>query len=283
MPQFAAIDNLRKKLKTRTDLPLTGIIINTSDPMSTDALSDSCDWFFYDMEHKPFSPQLLRTHIMVAHGRNTPAIVRIPGPNLSYNNNILSPIYGTYIKHALDANADGIIIPQVRTSVEVKEIIKDCMYPYPPNKYTSNRRGFGPTIPSNYGRIPLKDYIPNANKKLFIGVNVETKECIENIYEIAAIHRLDFLIMGVNDLCGSYGVPYEVGYNAKIIEEAVDKVIDAAKRNGKIVIYSPIGGSDVGLAKKMINKGVEMMLVGSDVGAMVKYHTNLRNKIKSKL
>eukprot|EP00483_Globobulimina_turgida_P001154 UN01156 len=113
MTQFSAIDNLREKLKQRTDLPLTGIIMKISDVMSTDALSDSCDWFFYDMEHGPFSPELLRSHIMVAHGRNKPAIVRIPGPNLSYNNNILAPIYGTYIKHALDSNADGIIIPQI--------------------------------------------------------------------------------------------------------------------------------------------------------------------------
>lgn len=279
--QFSAIGNLRQKLKQRKDLPLTGIIINIADVMVTDALADSCDWLFYDMEHFPFSPELLRSHIMVAHGRNKPAIVRIPGPNLSYDNDILAPIYGQYIKHALDANADGIIIPQVRSAATVKEVIKDCKYPYPPSEYTPNRRGFGPTIPSNYGRIPLKEYIPRANKELFIGVNVETKECIENIEEICKVKGLDFLCMGVRDLSGSYGVPYDVMYKDKRIMDAVEKVIKVSRKYNIPLVHSPVGSID--LAKKMVDKGVEMIIVGNDIGALVKYHSDYQKKIKSKL
>ena len=89
--------------------------------------------------------------------------------------------------------------------------------------------------------------------------------------------------MGVNDLCGSFGIPYEVGYDSKIIQDAVDKVIDAGNKYNKAVIYSPINDKSIDLAKKMIAKGVPMMLVGNDIGGMVKYHQNLQQKIKSKL
>ena len=69
---------------------------------------------------------MLKWHIMVAHGRGTPAIVRVPGPNVVGDG---SKPWGTWIKHALDSNADGVVVPQVRTPADVESIVADCRYP----------------------------------------------------------------------------------------------------------------------------------------------------------
>lgn len=69
---------------------------------------------------------MLKWHIMVAHGRGTPAIVRVPGPNMVGDG---SKPWGPWIKHALDSNADGVVVPQVRTPADVESIVADCRYP----------------------------------------------------------------------------------------------------------------------------------------------------------
>ena len=63
-------------------VPLVGIGIQLADPTSSDALADSSDFLWFDQEHTPLSPEMLKWHMMVAHGRDTPVIVRVPGPNV---------------------------------------------------------------------------------------------------------------------------------------------------------------------------------------------------------
>ena len=41
----------------------------------------------------------------------------------------LAVVAGTSLKHALGSNADGVIVPQVRTSADVESIVADCRYP----------------------------------------------------------------------------------------------------------------------------------------------------------
>ena len=155
-----------------------------SDPTSTDALADSSDFFWFDQEHTPLSPEMLKWHIMVAHGKGTPVLVRVPGPNVVVGG---ARPWGTWIKHALDSNADGIVVPQVRSADDVRSIVADCRYPtggqrpWPhdapqpesPGRY---RRGFGPTTPMNYGRLPMGEYLAVADGAIFVGVMIETTE-----------------------------------------------------------------------------------------------------------
>ena len=115
---FAAIAAFRAKL-ARGEGPLFGTSVQLTDPTSTDALADSLDWFWFDQEHATMSPEALKTHIMVAHGRGTPCIVRIPAPNVQGS----AQAWGTYIKQSLDMGADGVIVPQIRTADDVLQIV----------------------------------------------------------------------------------------------------------------------------------------------------------------
>eukprot|EP01084_Bolivina_argentea_P237408 399006_1 len=284
MEQFSAIKQFRKRLINNRTLsspvPPIGIAIYSTDSQSTDALGSTYDFFWYDMEHSPMSPEKLRTHIMVAHGRNAVALVRIPGPNNNGNN---STICGQYIKHALDMNADGIIVPQIRTVKDVISIVSDCRYPYPHNKRILNgtnlRRGWGPFIPTNYGRIEVDKYAPIANKNIFVCVMIETKEAVDNIEDICKVDGLDCVILGPMDLSANLGTPYDA--NSVIVQNAIQKVINTAKNNGKYFMFSC---GDLNLVKK-VNKKYTLDLIhfGADLGNMVTYSTQMFNKLKSKL
>ena len=62
--------------------------------------------------------------------------MRPQGPNAGYgasDGGVTQP-WGTWIKAALDAGADGVIVPQVRTAADVETIVGDCRYPTGPRE-----------------------------------------------------------------------------------------------------------------------------------------------------
>jgi 4-hydroxy-2-oxoheptanedioate aldolase len=283
--QFEAIRNFRRKLAEKK-VPLIGIGVQMTDITSTDALADCSDFIWYDTEHVPFSPEVLKWHIIAAHGKGCPAIVRVPGPNRV--DGVGLP-WGIFIKHALDSNADGIAVPQVRTAADVRSIVADCRYPtggqrtapfhkaqgstlVEPNRFS---RGFGPTTPMNYGRIPLTDYLEAADTNIFVCAMIETVEALENIEDICSVPGLDCVILGANDLSGALGVPYQG--NSKETISACDKIIDCAKRHGKYVFFSTRYPE---AAKQMADKGVQIIHIGHDILAAVSYQEKLVSDLK---
>lgn len=281
--QFEAIRNFREKLKLGAT-PLVGIGIQLTDPTVTDALSDTSDFFWVDQEHTPMSPEMLKWHMMVAHGRGVPVIVRVPGPNVVVGE---ARPWGMYIKHALDSNADGIVVPQIRTAEDVRSIVSDCRYPTGGNRpapfetpYAESvsdrpRRGFGPTTPMNYGRLPMARYLEAADRNIFVAVMIETTEALANIDEICSTPGLDCVVIGANDLSAAMGLPY-LGSHPRV-QAAVDTIIETAQRHGKYVFFST---RDAKLASLLAAKGVQILHVGSDVLAAVSYQTQLVSEIK---
>ncbi|CAE8607983.1 unnamed protein product [Polarella glacialis] len=284
--QFEAIRSFRQKLEQKK-LPLIGIGVQMTDITSTDALADCSDFMWYDMEHVPFSPEVLKWHIIAAHGKGCPAIVRVPGPNRV--DGVGLP-WGTFIKHALDSNADGIAVPQVRTAADVRSIVADCRYPtggqrkppfdraQPSTMQEPNRfsRGFGPTTPMNYGRILLSDYLEEADRNIFVCVMIETVEALENIDEICSVPGLDCVILGANDLSGALGIPYQ-GESEETMG-AVEKIITAAQKHGKYIFF---GTRYPQAAKQMVAKGVQIVHIGHDVLAAVSYQEALVSDLKA--
>lgn len=265
---------------------LVGIGVQLADPTSTDSLADCSDFIWYDMEHTPMSPEMLKWHMMVAHGKGCPAIVRVPGPNRV--DGVARP-WGAAVKQVLDSNADGVAVPQIRTAEDVRSIVADCRYPTggqrsapydraePSTKDAPHRmsRGFGPSTPMNYGRLPLAEYLQRADEGVFVCVMIETVEAIENIDEICSVPGLDCVILGANDLSAALGVPYL--NEAPETLAAVDRIIDAARKHGKHVFFST---RYPGMAKKMAERGAKILHIGNDVMAAVAYQEQLVADIK---
>ena len=94
-----------------------GAGISLSDPLVTDALGDSVDFFWIDLEHGAMSPEILSGHLLAARARRVPGIVRVTGSTTPF------------IKPILDSGAEGIVVPQVRSAEEVRSVVADCRYP----------------------------------------------------------------------------------------------------------------------------------------------------------
>ena len=155
-----------------------GIAISFSDPLVTDALADSVDYIWIDLEHGGMSPEAVSAHLLACRARKVPGIVRLPGGG--------APL----IKPTLDSGADGIIIPQVRTADEVKQLVDTCRYP------PLGHRGFGPRVPSGYFRRADAAFVESANESIFTAVMIETSEAYEALDEILAVPGLDSIVIG---------------------------------------------------------------------------------------
>lgn len=240
-----AINHFRRRLAQGESC--IGASISFSDPRVTDALADSVDFLWIDLEHSFMSPETLSAHLLAARGRNKPGLVRVTGSSTPF------------IKPVLDMGADGIIVPQVRSVAEVAQIVNDCRYP------PLGRRGFGPRVPTNYGRDETSAYIERANHDLFVAVQIENSEALAVVEEIAHIPGLDSLVIGPMDLSGSLGRLGDVEHPTLVA--AIERIV-AAARAASLSVGAGMG-TDPEYASKLAKRGVQWLQVGSDFGYMI--------------
>ncbi len=252
---FTAIDRFREKL--RAGKTCIGAAVTFNDPLVAESLADSVDFLWIDTEHTAMNPETLSGHLLAARGRGVPALVRVAGSAASL------------IKPVLDSGAEGIVVPQVRGAAEVRRVLEDCCYP------PMGRRGFGPRVPSNYGRWECEQYVPHANEKLFIAVQIETPEALDELDEILSLPRLDSIVIGPWDLSGALGMLGKV--NDPTVLSTIE--IIAAKARARGVFVGAGMGPSAEYARTMLSLGVQWLQVGSDFGLMIQTADRLRAAI----
>ena len=220
-----------------------GASITLADPLVSDALGDSADFLWIDMEHSPMSPGVLQCHLLAARARAVPALVRVTSSETPF------------IKPALDAGAEGIIVPQVRT------------------------RGYGPRVPSNYGRDGGAEYIERANENVFVAVQVENMEGLAALDEILAIEGLDSVVIGPNDLSGSMGRLGDLDHPEVVA--AMQTIIDKTRAAG-LIIGAGMGIS-LDFACVMIERGIQWLQLGGDVEYLVESMDRVTASVRDRL
>ncbi len=225
-----------------------GAGITFSDPSVTEALCESVDFFWIDLEHNPTSLESMAAHLMAARAGGTPALVRIPSGDVAW------------IKRVLDSGADGIILPQAKSAEEIRAFVSACRYP------PRGTRGFGPRRASNYGRSRGAEYLQHANEQLFVVAQIETVSALEDLDAIIEIEELDSLVVGPYDLSGSMGMLGEV-HHPQVLN-AIQRVVSKSRAAG---LYVGMGmGADVEHALEAAALGVQWAQCGNDYEFMLR-------------
>jgi 4-hydroxy-2-oxoheptanedioate aldolase len=157
------------------------------------------------------------------------------------------------IMKILDAGCYGVICPMVSNRKEAENFIQACQYP--PKGY----RSFGPVRATIYGGA---DYAKNADNEILKLAMIETKEALEKLDEILDTPNLDGIYIGPADL--SLAVGEEPGFDrpedSKAYSEIL-RILDAAKKKN---LLTGLHNGSPEYAKKMIDKGFDLVTVGSD-------------------
>lgn len=236
-----------------------GTCISFSDPTVTEALCNTMDFIWIDMEHNPLSLEAVQGHIMATKGSNTTPLVRV-----RWNDPVL-------IKPVLDIGAAGVIVPFVRTVEDVQRAVAACRYP------PEGVRGFGPRRPSNYGRVGDAEFCRQQNARMITIVQIEHVDAVKNIDGILAVPGLSAIVVGSNDLSGSMGLMGQPRHPDVLA--AVDHVI-ARAHNAKIFVGIAIG-DNVEFLNGWVDKGVNWLAMGGDFSLLVRGATEVENQVRA--
>ncbi|SFV38662.1 4-hydroxy-2-oxoheptanedioate aldolase [Devosia crocina] len=165
-----------------------GCWTSSGSPVVTELLSlAGFDYLLLDQEHGVGDNVSLIHQLQAMANNPATAIVRVP-----WNDHAL-------IKRALDAGAEGIMIPSVDTAEEARAAVAACQYA--PNGIRG--AGWAGGRASHYGMLP--DYHLKARERLLVVIQIETVKGVENLDEILAVEGIDLVFIGAMDLTGSAG------------------------------------------------------------------------------
>jgi 2-dehydro-3-deoxyglucarate aldolase/4-hydroxy-2-oxoheptanedioate aldolase len=207
-----------------------------------------CDFMFIDCEHGPYSYEKVGDMIAAADFERMIPIVRV------------AEIRKEAILKILDLGPGGIMIPAVKSADEVREAIR--LMKYSP----MGERGFATfKYYNNYCDKPAREILDAANKAQMLIVQIETREAVACVDEIAAIDGVDVLLVGPGDLSLSYGFP---GVKKQPhVMAAIEKVIESAKKHA---IAAGVHYGDLDDVLYWREKGVQMLMWSSPLAMIHK-------------
>ena len=180
----------RVKQMIKAGKKTSGAWAQLCSPLSAECLArGGFDWILIDMEHAGGDILTLITQCqaIAAAGSGAVPIVRVPWNDL------------VWIKRILDAGAYGLMIPYVNTKEEAVRAIQACKYPP-----LGNRGIAGSIRAAGYGR-DTQNYLKRANDEIFVMLQLETTQAIDNMEAVASVPGLDAFFIGPMDLSTSMG------------------------------------------------------------------------------
>lgn len=245
---------LALKERLRSGGTAIGAFLSLTDPAVAEVLAGAgYDWVWIDTEHAPWSPRDLQTSLMAFNRTPTVPIVRV-----AWNDHVR-------IKQALDAGAEGIIAPMVKTVVEAEALVSACRYP------PVGTRGFGPRRASGWGR-EIERYMAQANDAILVIPQIEDWRTAEIIDDVLAVPGIDAVAIGPNDLSGTVGALRQ--HDHPEVKAAIERITTAAANRGLATTLGIVTPPEQTPA--LAARGVRMVLVAADMGLLVKgYDTAL--------
>ena len=199
-------------------------VTSTSLDSAAHAAKLGFHFLWVEMEHSPITLETLRAIVLATRGLPAPVFARVPVVEL------------WTAKRVLDQGVQGVIFPFTSTPELASKAVAGCRYP------PVGRRGSGAGLA--VACWPETGcYYDSADKNIMVVTVIEEASSLEHIEEIASTPGLDVIFIGTSDLSFSLGLRGR--QNEPLLEEAIAKIVNAAKRNKK-VLGRPAGNpSDV--------------------------------------
>jgi 4-hydroxy-2-oxoheptanedioate aldolase len=168
------------------------------------------------------------------------------------------------IGQALDAGADGVIVPMVNTRADAERAVAACRYA------PLGARSFGPLRVS----ITRGGDVAAANDRVLCLVMIENAEGVANADEIASVPGVDGIYIGQADLAVSLGLSPVLRAQAGTHEQAIARILAAGQANGIAVGLS-------GDPRAARDAGFRIITTGSDHGFVTTGLQALQDKLRA--
>jgi len=230
--------SLKQKLQLKQ--PILGTFLKTPHYQVAEVLSlTKLETLCIDAEHAPFTRSDLDICVLACRARQMPVLIRIADD---------AP---ASILNALDIGATGIVVPHVKTALQLKTIVEHAYY-------GSQGRGYaGSTRAANYTTSSLQDNLSNNLNSVVIA-QIEDLVALDNIDAIAQVQGCDCLFIGRMDLTIALG---ESDAKSPRVVAAVEKVLASANAHN---VTTGMFVGDLSELDYWMKKGVCLFLLSSD-------------------
>lgn len=240
------MNRLRRALQNEDPTPLLGIAVYFYDPPFLEMaarLGFKVIWI--EMEHAHITFAEAADLCRMAKGTGMLTMIRVPDARREN------------VGKAAECGPDIIDVPMVDTPEMAHELIQNARFPP-----EGNRGFFSVSRALEYGLVDnVAEEQRRLNEDLCLMVQIETAEAVERIDDICAVPGVE-LFIGPSDLSASLGVPGQLAHPK--VFEAGRKVIEAAKRHGKLVAV----GSGPGEFSFYAKERVDVLFCGNDIACL---------------
>ena len=199
------------------------------------------DWCLIDAEHGPNTLTTIQTQLQALAGTPAQPVIRVPMGE------------DWMLKQVLDLGVQTIVVPMVNTAEQAAQVAAAVRYP------GQGSRGMGAVLARASGYGEIVDYVGSANEQIFLFVQIESAQAVENVDAIAATPGVDGVFVGPADLSADMGFVGQL--DAPEVIAAIDHVYARTKAAGKAIgslVFDQTG------FQEQIDKGVTFLGVGGD-------------------
>ncbi len=215
------------------------------------------DWVLLDMEHSPSDLRTVLGQLQAYQAHDTVAVVRP-----TWNDPVL-------VKPLLDMGATTFLFPMVQSADEAAMAVASTRYPPRGNRGVSlSQRA------NRFGRV--KDYVTRAEEEIGVIVQIETREALARVGEIAAVEGVDGVFFGPADLSADMGIIGQLGHADlwAAIAGGVAAAAAVGKPSGTLV-------GDPDKAIQLFGEGFSFVACGSDINLLARGADALLSKVRN--
>lgn len=222
-----------------------GYALGLGSPLAAELFAHSgIDFILLDTQHGSFGPDsTIATLMAMAAGSATP-MARVARNDY------------TLIGRLLDEGALGIVVPMVDAPDDARAAADACRFP------PRGARSWGWGRAARYGA----DYSDVVNDEVFVAVQIESQQAVEQAEAILAVPGIDGCWVGPSDLALSMGLhPRDMSTDDRH-RRALERVVEACRNTGKI---PGLACSSPAEAKARVDQGFRFLTAASDVGMLL--------------
>jgi 4-hydroxy-2-oxoheptanedioate aldolase len=198
------------------------------------------DWICIDTQHGLIGYDEMLPMLQAVSATGAPAFVRV-----RWNE-------PAEIMKALDAGAQGVIVPLVSSAADAREAAGACRYP--PQGY----RSWGPTRAA----LQVSGYSPeSANRAVVCVVMIETPGAVASLEEILTVPGVDGVFVGPNDLAVTHEMKPDATASAPKHRQLIEAILAACDHH-QLTAGIQCGGLETAIRWR--DAGFRMLSVDND-------------------
>lgn len=241
--------NILKEKLAQGKQPL-GTFVGTASPAVVECLGCAgLDFVILDNEHSPVEAETTAAMVRAAELRNVTPLARV------------REISRPAILKLLDVGVQGLIIPDVRGTEDVRRVVDYAKYA------PVGRRGFCPSRKDGWGTDPqcgMLNTMAHFNQETLVIPQCETAEALSDIETIAAMDGVDGIFIGPFDLSISMGMPGD--FENPQFRAALARILSACRAAGKPCLI--FAGDGAGAAVRFA-QGYDAVAMGLDATLLI--------------